>query len=158
MAKTFFLKFGSGNPATYTGLSPTLTIFSAYGSSALAAPGITETPVSSGLYSFSYEPLSSIAFVCDGGSALSSADRYITGVLDPIQAVDERAGTTSDSFGSTGTDPTTILGYLKRIQELLEGNATFTKSTGVWNIYSRGSSTLLREKTLTNTVSAANKT
>lgn len=158
MAKSYWLKFGTGDPSSYTGLAPTLTIFSAGGLTALSAPGITEPIVGSGLYRFDYGPTTSIVFLADGGAGLSSGDRYITGVLDPIQAVDEKVGTLSDSFGSTATDPASVLGYLKRSMEFLEGNATFTKATGTWDIYSRGSSTLLREKALTNTTSAAGKT
>ena len=71
--------------------------------------------------------------------------------------VDERVGVQGDSFGSTLADPTTLTGYMKRVQELLEGDALFTKSTGVWTISSRGSSTLLRSKTLTNTTTSSTK-
>lgn len=157
MSKSYWLKFGSGDPATYTGLSPTLSIFSAGGLTAVAAPGITETPSGSGLYRFDYGPTQSIIFKADGGSALASGDRYITGVLDPIQSVDEKIGTTSDSIGSTTTDPSTVLGYLRRNLEFNEGDATYTKSTGTWAISSRGSTTLLREKTLTNNTTTATK-
>lgn len=158
MAKTYFLQFGSGDPATYSGLSPTLVVFAWGGVTAIAAPGITESPVSSGFYQFAYGPTVPIVFKADGGATVPAADRYITGALDPIQAVDERIGTTQDSYGSTAADPSTVLGYVKRLQELQEGNASFNKSTGVWDIYSRGSSTLLREKTLTNTTSSSTKT
>lgn len=157
MVKSYYLKFGSGDPANFTGLSPTLSIFSWGGITAIAAPGITETPVASGLYRFDYGPTVSILFKADGGAALASGDRYITGVLDPIQAVDQQVGTTQDSFGSTASDPTTLFGYVKRNQEFSEGNAVFTKSTGIWGVYSRGSSTLIAEKSLTNTTSAATK-
>lgn len=157
MAKTYYLKFGTGDPANYTGLFPTFTIFSAGGLTAITAPGVTELPTGSGLYQFMYGPTLSIAFKADGGSGLASGDRYIVGVLDPIQAVDEKIGTTSDSIGSTATDPGTLLGYSRRNLEFLEGNATFTKATGTWDIYSRGSSTLLREKALTNNTTAATK-
>lgn len=157
MAKNYFLQFGAGDPATYTGLTPTFIIFSAFGTSALTAPGITESPVGSGFYGFNYEPVIPVVFKVDGGASVPSADRYITNALDPIQAVDERIGTTSDSFGSTAVDPSTVIGYLKRNQEFSEGNAVFTKSSGLWDIYSRGSSTLLREKALTNTTSSATK-
>lgn len=156
--KSYYLKFGSGDPAAFTGLTPSLVIFSAGGLTAAVAPGITELPTGSGLYRFDYGPTASIIFKADGGSSLSNTDRYITGVLDPIQAVDERVGTTSDSFGSTSADPSTLLGYAKRVQEVLEGNAVFTKSTGTWQVYSRGSSTLLQSKTLSNTTTSATKT
>lgn len=158
MSKQYYLKFGTGDPSNYTGLTPTFSIFSVNGVSALAAPGITETPVGSGLYGFIYGPTLSILFKADGGSNLASSDRYIIGTLDPIQAVDEKIGYATDSFGSTATDPSTVLGYLRRSQEFSEGNAQFTKSTGIWSVYSRGSSTLLTEKTLTNTTTAAGKT
>ena len=158
MAKTYYLRFGSGDPASYTGLTPTMAIFSANGLTAVSGPAISEAPTGSGIYSFTYGPTVSILFKADGGAALASGDRYIVGVLDPIQAVDEKVGSLSDSFGSTATDPQSVLGYLKRNQEVLEGNATFTKSTGIWQMYSRGSSTLLSQKTLTNSVSSATKT
>lgn len=158
MAKTYYLAFGSQNPNTYTGLAPTFTIFSINGISAIAAPGITETPAGTGFYSFSYAPTMSILFLVDGGASVTATDRYIKGALDPIQAVDDKIGFTSDSFGSTSADPTTMYGYLKRLQELTEGDATFLKSSGVWTLYSRGSSTLLRTKALTNSTTSATKT
>lgn len=157
--KTFYAAFGSGDPATYTGLSPTFVIFSAGGLTALAAPGVTETPAGSGLYRFDYPgPTLSIVFKLDAGSGVTVGDRYIKSSLDPIQAVDDKVGTITDSFGSTTVDPTTILGYVKRNLEFNEGNASFNKSTSIWDIYSRGSSTLLREKSLTNNTTSATKT
>lgn len=193
MAKSYFLQFGSGNPASYTGLSPTFTIFSMDGLTAISAPAIAETPSGSGFYKFTYGPTATILFLADGGATLSTSDRYISGTLDPNQVLNEgmtflvqsasfliggmsyliggvtysavgvsailgRIGATTDSFGSTAADPTTLFGYAKRTQEFNEGNASFNKSTGLWDIYSRGSSTLLIEKQLTNTASSATKT
>jgi hypothetical protein len=155
--KDYYCKFGTGDPANYTGLSPTFTIFAAGGVTSITAPGITETPAGSGLYKFTYGPTLSILFKVDGGSVLSGSDRYIIGALDPMQAVDEKIGTTGDSIGSTATDPSTVLGYLRRSQEFMEGNASYAKSTGIWSVYSRGSSTLLTTKTLTNTTTTAGK-
>lgn len=152
MSKKYLLRFGSGNPTGYAGLSPTLIVFkSVPGGSNLTAPSVAEIPTSTGLYTFAYGPTISIAFVADAGSSLSASERYIVGVLDPVQAVDENIGQPYDSYGSTALDPSTLLGYAKRNLEVQEGNATFNKTTGVWDIYSRGSSTLLREKTLENT-------
>ena len=211
--KTYYLSFGSVSPANYTGLFPTMTIFSALGVTAVTAPGITETPAASGIYRFQYGPTISTVFVVDGGATLAASVRYIVGSVDPIQAVDEQLalygstmlaigstvsamgttlfaigqtllpaaisvdglgatlnyvyqgftslgstlgpvldvlGSTMSSFGSTSVDPGTLFGYVKRLQELLEGSQDFNKQTGIWNIYSRGSSVLLREKTLTN--------
>jgi hypothetical protein len=158
MAKSYGLQFGSGNPASKTGLSPTFTTFADWATgSSTAAPGVTEIPAGSGLYRFIYGPTNTIIFVADGGPSLASDDRYIVGSLDPIQVVDERLGTVGDSFGSTATDPSTAIGYLKRALEWLEGNAVFTKATGAWDVYSRGSSSLLRTKTLSNNTSLAEK-
>lgn len=153
--KNYTLIFGSGNPTGNTGLSPTFIVFkSVPGGNNVIPPGITEIPTSTGLYYFSYGVTASISFVVDGGSTLSSAVRYIPGALDPSDAVDEQLalitaeiGTTASSFGSTAVDPGTLYGYLKRLQELGEGNATFDKTTSVWSIYSRGSSTQLASKT-----------
>lgn len=158
MSKPFYMSFGSGDPRTNTGLTPTFLIFAAGGVTALSPPGITETPSGSGYYSFDYGPTQSIVFLVDGGSALSSGDRYIKGALDPVQAVDDKIGFTTDSFGSTAADPGTAFGFLKRLQELLEGDKIYTKSTGIWQRYNRGSTTLLRQKTLTNTTTQATDT
>ncbi len=155
--KSYYLKFGTGDPSLYTGLSPTLVIFNVGGMSAVTAPGITEAPTGSGLYRFDYGATVSILFKADGGALLASGDRYIVGTLDPIQAVDEKIGTLGDSIGSTLTDPSTLFGYVKRGQEFNEGNSDFNKTSGVWSIYSRGSTTLLATKTLTNTTSSAGK-
>ncbi len=159
MAKTYFLSFGS-NAQLNTGLSPTFITFISEGSTVMASPAITEVGSSTGLYKFAYTPSATFAvvFEADGGSTLDDGDRYITGVLDPISIIDQKLGDLPDSFGSTSVDPQTAIAYLKRIQEFLEGNQTFNKTTGVWDIYSRGSSTLLVEKTLDNSTSSTTKT
>lgn len=157
MAKDYGVVFGS-NPQDNTGLSPTFIVFAeAASGQTLTPPGVSETIVGSGFYHFQYTPTLSIYFEIDGGSSLADSDRYAAGILDPIQLVDQRVGTVDDSIGSTSADPTSALGYLKRNLEFLEGNAEFTKSSGVWQIFSRGSSTLLRVKTLTNTNTEASK-
>jgi len=136
--KQFFFRFGSGNPATYTGLSPSFTIFSLQGLTAITAPGITETPVGSGIYNFRYYATLPIVFQIDAGTAVTASDRYIVNVLDPIQAVDLSIGTNQDSFGNTFVDPNTLFGYARRSLEWHEGNQNFNKSSGLWDIYSRG--------------------
>lgn len=156
MAKDYWATFGS-DPRVNTGLTPTFVIFETAGGSTLSPPSISEPLAGSGFYKFTYGPTASICFLLDGGAALSSSDRYVQGVLDPIQAVDEKVGTSADSFGSTSVDPSTIFGYVKRNLEFQEGDATFNKSSGIWDIYSRGSSTLLREKTLANSTSQVSK-
>lgn len=155
--KSYYARFGSGKASTYTGLTPTFTIWNVVGVSAVVAPGITETPAGSGLYRFQWGTTQSIAFELDGGAALPTSDRYVYGAVDPVDRVDEVIGVIGDSFGSTSVDPSTLVGYAARNLEFNEGNANFSKSSGVWDVYSRGSSTLLREKTLSNSTSTAAK-
>lgn len=201
MAKTYWVTFGTGNPVSNAGLSPTFLQFWKSDGTTLAPPSISEIGSSSGLYKFSYTPSFSVGFVIDGfTTGLLSNSRYISGNLDIADAVDTlldnnigasviaigvslRAvgtsiiamgntllaigssdagigvtllsiagliGSTTSSFGSTSVDPADMLGYLRRAQEVWEGNAQFGKSTGSWQMWSRGSSTLLRVKTMSN--------
>lgn len=158
--KNYILRFGQNNPANYTGLAPTFTVFAFVPSGTLTAPpGITESPAGSGIYSFGFTATTMpIGFKVDGGATLSSTDRWIVGILDPIQAVDEKMGWLTDSFGGTASDPTTVMGYLKRAQEVAEGTATYTKATGGWAVSSRGGSTALFERTLVNNSGSVTKT
>jgi hypothetical protein len=80
---------------------------------------------------------------------------YLSGVSSPFLL---GIGSTASSFGSTTVDPVDLFGYMKRIQENLEGNNTFIKNTGVLSVYSRGSSTLLATKTVTNSATTVIKT
>lgn len=155
----YYVRFGSGDPRPYTGLSPTFLIFNYYGS-AVTPPGITSVIGATGFYAFDYSATVSIAFLIDGATTgLSSNERYITGTVDPQESVTvDGIGSTASSFGTTNTDPSTVFGYLKRIQENLEGNMSFTKASGALSILSRGSSTLLATKTVTNSVSMVIKT
>jgi len=155
--KSYWMTPTTQDPRQFTGLSPTFIIFMTTGGTFLTAPAITEPGVSTGLYNWQYGTTQSIVFTIDAGSAVSAANRYITGTMDPVDAVDEKIGFGSDSFGSTLTDPSTLFGFAKRAQETAEGNANFNKSTQVWSVSSRGSSTLLFTKTLSNTASEANK-
>lgn len=161
MAKQFYFYFGNTTPATYNGLFPTFIIFNVGGISATPAPGITEfaTAGATGIYGFQYGSTAGVAFVIDGGVTIAiTAARYIVGSIDPFMSVDQSIGYSTDSFGSTSTDPSTVFGQTKRLLEFNEGNKIYTKSNGVWDIYSRGSSALLREKTLTNNTSTASST
>jgi hypothetical protein len=159
MSKQFYFTFGNGDGATFTGLSPTLSLFLWNGLTALPAPAITELTAGTGIYGFQYGTTASIIFKVDGGATLSvgqfSGYRFFYGNIDPVLAVDQAIGYATDSFGSTATDPTTLYGQAKRNQEFNEGAKVFTKSTGIWDIYSRGSSALLLEKTLSNTTTSA---
>lgn len=169
MAKVFSLSFGSGDPRTLTGLSPTFLIFVDQNGATQAPPAITEALTSSGIYKFTYTPTLAVMFLIDGGSGAGTQGRYVSGGLDPVQTVEQalginsslialNLGSTNSSFGSTVSDPVDVIGYLKRIQENLEGNSTYSKTSGVWNIFSRGSSVLLISKTLNDGTSSTTKT
>jgi len=58
-------------------------------------------------------------------------------------------GDTASAFGTNVVDPTTVFGYLKRMQEFNEGAQVFSKTTGNWTISSRGGS-LIADKQLSN--------
>lgn len=93
---------------------------------------------------------SQIAGVGNTGAALGNTS--IANLVD----LQTRIGTTASSFGSTGTDPGDLYGFLKRAQEFNEGNSSFDKSTGIWQIKTRGS-TLIQQKTLTDSASTVTK-
>lgn len=198
--KTYWLKFGPDDPRRFTGLAPTFLVFQTESGGTLAPPGITERITGAsgtGFYQFGHSSALSIAFLVDGGATLATSSRYISGSLDPVQAVDTQIsqfntdlgstlsgmgatlvgigsslsgfntalgttlsilGSTASIYGGSALDPSTIMGYTKRLQEFLEGNASFNKSTGVWTIQSRSGATTLATKTLTNTSSQATKT
>ncbi len=172
MAKTYWFTFSTQDPRTYTGLSPTFIQFVDQLGQTLSPPGITESPVGFGFYRSNYTVglSTSIAFLVDGGATLSTDVRYISGnifeqnsldtigtTLLTVANVAPLIGSTVASIGSTSIDPNTIFGYLRRAQEVQEGNQTFLKSTGEWDIYSRGSSTLLATKFLNSDVSGVTR-
>ncbi len=171
---TYLVQFGNGNPSAYTGLSPTFIQFVAIGVGSTTPPGITEVPTTTGLYYFNYTPLSAVAFVLDGTATIpNSAIRYVSGLLDvensQVGLMATLMGGLADSFGSTLADPTTIVGYLKRLQEFNEGNNVFTKTSGSMQYWSRGvtyasgssvyagSSLMLIEKAVTDSGSVITK-
>lgn len=218
--KNYYLQFGSGDPRTYAGLSPTFLIFRLADNTSVTPPGITCVGPSTGIYTFSWGTTTSIAFLADAATTSpGSTGRYVTGSLDPVDRMDEVGtslvaigttnlaigttnagvglttlgygvslyaqgttieaisttllaasaanvslvplvgliGSTASSFGTTATDPVDFFGYMKRFQALLEGNNTYNKASGVLSLYSRGGSVLLRELTITNSVSTVIK-
>ncbi len=173
----YLIQFGTGLPSAFTGLTPTFLTFKTIpGGTNVTPPGITEIPTSTGLYYFNYAATNSIVFTVDGfTTGLSSSSRYISGEISALDEVDVQIaalgvtvtsignslgliGSLGSTFGGLTTNPGTIFGYLKRAQEFNEGNSNFTKASGAWDIYSRGSSTLLATKTLADTASQVTKT
>lgn len=66
-------------------------------------------------------------------------------------------GSTASSLGSTNTDPADLMGYVKRLQEWLEGNEIFTKTSGIWQKRTRGNTMIFAPKTLGNTITQVTK-
>ncbi len=92
------------------------------------------------------------------GTTLVAQGSTLVGTGNTLLTLSSYIGSTASSFGSTSVDPTTLFGFLKRAQDLSEGNNTYVKSTGVLSMLSRGSSTLLATKTISDTSSQTTKT
>lgn len=73
-----------------------------------------------------------------------------------ISLIMQSIGTTASAIGTTSVDPGDLFGYLKRLQEFNEGIQNFNKTSGVWNISTRGN-TLFASKTLTNSSTQVNR-
>lgn len=186
MSDVYWVRFGSGDPRTYTGVAPTFLIFNSFSGVAVTPPGITEPISGSGLYQFRYSPSFSIAFLISGVTASIPADgRFVAGSIDPVDQTDyilgasvaaigatvlaigntvssfgagvAGIGSTASSFGTSVTDPVDLFGYLKRIRELLEGDQSYTKSSGTWTIFSRSFGATLAVKTVLNSVSGVTR-
>lgn len=92
----YWIAFGS---SAVSGLNPTFIQFRTTAGGTLAPPSISE-PGSFGMYFFSYNALTQVAFICDGAtSILAFNDRYVKGVLDPF----DNFGSTLTAIGSTLT-------------------------------------------------------
>ena len=156
--KIYQLNFGGdADPSTVSGLSPTFTQFRNMASGAtMSPPGITE--LYTGAYFFQYDAAvgTQISFLCDAGNTLTSG-RYIRSDLGALQGVDAVVGSTASSYGSTAIDPGTLMGFSKRMQEVYEGLASFDKSSGIWQIQTRGGTTIFA-RTLANTSASVSKT
>ncbi len=92
------------------------------------------------------------------GGSLSVMGTTLLGMGISLNGLAGVLGTTASSYGSTGTSPTDIMGFLIRARELAEGNQTYTKATGVLDLYVRGGITLLAEKTISDTSTNTTKT
>lgn len=89
---------------------------------------------------------------------LNALGSTLSGIGNTSGSLAALVGSTSSSFGSTLTDPSTLFGYLKRSQEIQEGNNVYTKATGIFQFYSRGSTTLLANKTISDSSTTTTKT
>lgn len=92
------------------------------------------------------------------GASQAAMGSTLSGLGTSLINIGSMIGSTASSFGSTSVDPGDLFGLMKRAQEFWEGNQTYLKATGVMSFYSRGSSTLLREKTISDTTTQTTKT
>lgn len=102
MAKTYTVTFGTGDPRTWTGLTPTLLIFANVSSgTTLVAPAFSEALTGSGIYKFAYGTTTPIGFLADAATTGPGAvGRYVYGQLDPVDRMDE-VGTSLIALGTT---------------------------------------------------------
>jgi len=162
LLKTFGVVFTTGDPSVHTGLVPVFNKFKTISGTAVATPTISELS-SDGLYHFAATllPNEVIYFVMDGATTSLGGNRYVSGLLDPKDSIDQQLtdhsstlsaliGTTSSLFGDDATDPPDIFGYLKRCLEWQEGDAVYNKTTGVWSSTDRAGLTTIASKTLTS--------
>lgn len=93
--KYYGVRFGSGDPRNYTGLSPTFLFFVNMTTGAtITPPSITETYVGTGIYNFSYGVTTPIAFLVDAATTSpGTTGRYVNGQIDPVDRGDEYAAT-----------------------------------------------------------------
>jgi hypothetical protein len=90
------------------------------------------------------------------GNTVSALD--VAGMGVTLVAGFSLVGAATDLFGDSSANPTTLFGFMRRIQEFNEGNSDYNKGTGVWDIMSRGSSFALASKTITNSATLVAKT
>jgi hypothetical protein len=100
----------------------------------------------------------SASFAAFQNTAIALGTTAVAGYLGLSSPLMLAIGTTASSFGSTSVDPGSLFGFLRRAQEMAEGNQTYTKTSGILDFYSRGSSTLLREKTISDSTATTTKT
>lgn len=150
MSNVYGLQFTSGDPRSsiQPSLTPTLLVFAAINGASVVTPGITKPIVAVGLYTFTYTPTLPTYFLADGGSSLSSENRYLSGILDPLYKTDIQIGelgSTMQAIGSTlnaiGTSGIAIGNSL-----LAYGETTIAYGN---SIISQGISSLAYSETLT---------
>lgn len=92
--KTYYVRFGTGDPRQYAGLAPTFLMFKLSNNTDVTPPSISEVGSSSGLFSFQYGTTTAIAFLIDAATTSpGTTGRYVTGAIDPADRTDEYAAT-----------------------------------------------------------------
>lgn len=95
--KNYGVRFGSGDPRTYTGLSATFLQFINMATGAtVTPPSISELFAGTGIYNFQWGTTTPIAFLIDAATISPGANgRYVSGQLDPSDR--------SNEYGATAT-------------------------------------------------------
>lgn len=144
---TTLVSIGDATATSFTNTGATLVAIGNTAITALTNEGATLVAIGN----------TSIAY---GGTILAKVTTMGTTLVaigNSIGGANSGIGSTASSYGDSTTDPVDLFGYMKRIQENLEGNSTYTKGTGVWAIKSRASATLLISKTITNSATTVTK-
>lgn len=92
------------------------------------------------------------------GATIVAIGNTLAGLNASFGSIASLLGDTSSLIGDNATDPTTVFGFLKRAQETREGDETYTKATGVLNIYDRTGATLLRAQTIAESATEVTRT
>lgn len=181
--KNYSVAFGSGNPQQYSGMTPTLLVFFNLASGlTLPGPTFTEGLTGSGIYTFQYGATTPIAFIAYSvTTSPGSVGSYVSGQIDPADRSDEYGtsilavglsnyalmganislsvivGTTASTIGGISALPGDLFGYMMRLEQLFSGQQQFTKGIGQLQLYDRTGSTLLVQRTITNSASLVTK-
>lgn len=90
--------FSTTNPSNYPSLAPTfLTFKNAVTGGDISKPAISQLSTT-GIYTFLYNATVPTYFLLDGITTTSASERYVFGVIDPVQQVDNQLSILSTSL------------------------------------------------------------
>ncbi len=92
------------------------------------------------------------------GVSLTASQVTLTSLGFTASNLSGLLGTTASLIGSNLSDPTTVFGFLKRAQEIGEGDQTYTKASGGLTLSDRTGATLLASKVISDNLTATTKT
>jgi hypothetical protein len=104
MSNVYGVAFSGTNPSSYPSLAPTFITFKKMSDGSDVTPPTIAQVSTTGIYSFTFTPSFSVYFLLDGITVSQSTDRYVYGVLDPVQKTDiqiAEMGSTLAAINST---------------------------------------------------------
>lgn len=127
--------------------------------STLSSIATTTTGLGTTLTALNVNVTNNATYIANAGATLVATGATLSAVAATLATMSELMGSTQSSFGSTNVDPLTLFGYMRRLQEIAEGNQVYTKATGLFALYSRGSgtTTMLRQLTVTDNVTSTTR-